>query len=136
VNIKGLYGDALANAMMKSSTKAKRRLTLSLCSVGLLDETELETIPGAQKGEINITGVSAEIKEEFRAKEPIKQLSQETLGAIYDLMNAMEWGKTRKDAKLKLLETIGNEKALELMQTEYAKYKAEQSAKGGDDILL
>lgn len=45
VNIKGLLGDALANAMMKAETKAKRRVTLSICGLGMLDETETETIP-------------------------------------------------------------------------------------------
>lgn len=44
VNIQGLRGDALANALMKAETKAKRRLTLSICGLGMLDETELETI--------------------------------------------------------------------------------------------
>lgn len=48
VNIKGLQGDALANAMMKASTKAKRRVTLSVCGLGMLDETETETIPDAR----------------------------------------------------------------------------------------
>lgn len=42
VNIKGLSGDALANAVMKAETKAKRRLTLSLVGLGFLDESELE----------------------------------------------------------------------------------------------
>lgn len=44
VNIENLKGDALANAMMKAETKAKRRVTLSICGLGMLDETELETI--------------------------------------------------------------------------------------------
>lgn len=48
VNIAGLKGEALANALMKAETKAKRRATLSICGLGLLDETEVETIPGAQ----------------------------------------------------------------------------------------
>ena len=47
VNIKGLQGEKLANAMMKAVTKAKRRVTLSLSGLGWLDGT-LETIPGAQ----------------------------------------------------------------------------------------
>jgi hypothetical protein len=47
VNVQGLKGDARANAIMKASTKAKRRATLSICGLGLLDETEVETIPGA-----------------------------------------------------------------------------------------
>jgi hypothetical protein len=40
VVISGLKGEALANAMMKAVTKAKRRVTLSLCGLGMLDETE------------------------------------------------------------------------------------------------
>ena len=47
VAIKGLSGEALANALMKAETKAKRRVTLSICGLGMLDETETETIPGA-----------------------------------------------------------------------------------------
>lgn len=48
VPIKGLQGEALANAMMKAETKAKRRATLSLCGLGWLDESEVESIPGAK----------------------------------------------------------------------------------------
>jgi len=35
------------NSLMKSVTKAKRRVTLSICGLGMLDETEVETIPHA-----------------------------------------------------------------------------------------
>jgi hypothetical protein len=42
VSIKGLSGEALANALMKAETKAKRRLTLSLVGLGFLDESEIE----------------------------------------------------------------------------------------------
>jgi hypothetical protein len=42
VSIKGLSGEALANATMKAETKAKRRLTLSLVGLGFLDESEIE----------------------------------------------------------------------------------------------
>lgn len=48
VSIAGLKGEALANAMLKAVTKAKRRVTLSIAGLGLLDETEVETIRGAQ----------------------------------------------------------------------------------------
>jgi hypothetical protein len=47
VPVKGLQGDALANSLMKAETKAKRRVTLSICGLGMLDESEVETIPGA-----------------------------------------------------------------------------------------
>jgi len=42
VTIKGLSGEALANALMKAETKAKRRLSLSLVGLGFLDESEVE----------------------------------------------------------------------------------------------
>ncbi len=42
-----LVGEDRANAMMKAETKAKRRVTLSICGLGMLDETEVGTISGA-----------------------------------------------------------------------------------------
>lgn len=43
-----LKGEAKANALMKAETKAKRRVTLSIAGLGMLDETEVETIPNAK----------------------------------------------------------------------------------------
>jgi len=48
VSVQGLSGEALANALMKAETKAKRRVTLSICGLGWTDETEVDSIPGAQ----------------------------------------------------------------------------------------
>lgn len=45
VSIAGLKGDFLANAVMKAETKSKRRVTLSIVGLAMLDESELETIP-------------------------------------------------------------------------------------------
>lgn len=56
VNIAGLRGDALANAFMKAETKAKRRATLSICGLGWMDETELETVPAARRTAVDETG--------------------------------------------------------------------------------
>ncbi|HYH69405.1 MAG TPA: hypothetical protein VD866_32220 [Urbifossiella sp.] len=39
-----LTGDDRANAILKAITKAKRRATLSICGLGMLDETEVETM--------------------------------------------------------------------------------------------
>lgn len=39
-----IKGTSRANAVMKAETKAKRRVTLSICGLGILDETEIETI--------------------------------------------------------------------------------------------
>ncbi len=48
VSLGGLKGEALANALMKAETKAKRRVTLSICGLGWLDETEVGDVRGAQ----------------------------------------------------------------------------------------
>lgn len=48
-SIAGLKGEALANSMLKAETKAKRRVTLSICGLGYIDESEAESIKGAQK---------------------------------------------------------------------------------------
>jgi hypothetical protein len=50
------------NVQMKAVTKAKRRLALSLCGLGMLDETEIETIPGARPVDIAETGEISEGK--------------------------------------------------------------------------
>lgn len=47
VQLTGLKGDALANAIMKCETKAKRRVTLSICGLSFMDESEVETVRGA-----------------------------------------------------------------------------------------
>jgi hypothetical protein len=49
VSLAGLSQDDLVNAIMKAITKAKRRVTLSICGLGWLDESEIETIPGAER---------------------------------------------------------------------------------------
>jgi hypothetical protein len=48
VSAGNLRGDHLANATMKAITKAKRRVTLSICGLGMLDESEVDTIPTAR----------------------------------------------------------------------------------------
>ena len=54
VNIAGLKGEAYANAIMKAETKAKRRATLDLLGLGVLDESEAESIPNASTVALNI----------------------------------------------------------------------------------
>lgn len=47
VSVGSARGDALANAILKATTKAIRRAVLAHCGLGMLDETEVETIPNA-----------------------------------------------------------------------------------------
>lgn len=65
VSIANLKGDALANAIMKAETKAKRRVTLSICGLGMLDETEIETIPPSAEAKITMTEAVIELPEEL-----------------------------------------------------------------------
>jgi hypothetical protein len=48
-----LRGETKANAMMKAETKAKRRLTLSMAGLGMLDESEIDSINGAQRVDVD-----------------------------------------------------------------------------------
>jgi hypothetical protein len=49
INILGLKGESLANALMKAETKAKRRVTLSICGLSFADDSEVDSIPGARR---------------------------------------------------------------------------------------
>lgn len=46
VSIEGLKGEALSNARMRAETKAKRRVTLDICGLATLDESELDGVAG------------------------------------------------------------------------------------------
>lgn len=63
VTTAGLKGDNLANAYMKCESKAKRRVTLSICGLGILDESELDTIPARQKGDASLPSMAAAISQ-------------------------------------------------------------------------
>lgn len=54
VCVAGLKGEALANALMKATTKAKRRVTLSAVGLGWLDESEVESIAGARTVQVDM----------------------------------------------------------------------------------
>ena len=80
--ISGLKGDMLGNAMLKATTKAKRRVTLSMCGLGMLDEEEIASIPddtgnGKGKKAFSPTGGSEQLKEtltETSEPEPVNIL--------------------------------------------------------------
>jgi len=55
MSLAGVRGQDRANAMMKAETKAKRRLTLSLCGLGMLDESEVEIPPTAVTASEKVT---------------------------------------------------------------------------------
>ena len=74
VSIEGLKGDALANAMMKAETKAKRRVTLSICGLGWTDESEIETIPNGKPAMVNLN--TGEIIDTAKMADGMKALEE------------------------------------------------------------
>jgi len=97
VNIAGLKGEAYANAIMKAETKAKRRATLDLLGLGVLDESEAESIPNAVSGALQ-TMVEALPQMEVEAVEVIETEAEEekTIGR---LMIAIKKAETIADLK-------------------------------------
>lgn len=55
VGIENLRGENRANAIMKAITKAKRRVTLSICGLGFLDESEIDSIAGAERVKVDMS---------------------------------------------------------------------------------
>jgi hypothetical protein len=79
VNKSDMRGDT-ANVQMKAVTKGKRRLTLSLCGLGMLDETEVQTIPDARPIVVADTGEIVDVP--TIAPESINQETGEVTGAV------------------------------------------------------
>ncbi len=70
VDVGNLVGERLANAILKATTKAIRRSVLAHCGLGMLDETEDETIPQARVEPMVVTETPAPIAVEEKP-EPI-----------------------------------------------------------------
>ncbi len=68
VPLGNLKGEARANTIMKCETKAKRRVTLSICGLSYMDETEVETIQGA-------TVVSIDKAHSIEAPKPVNPIA-------------------------------------------------------------
>lgn len=90
VNLKGLSGDQLANKLMTAETKAKRRATLSICGLGMLDETEVATIPNVRyvNPEITDNTINNEAEAEQKA-----QAAQEALDKLHNFVDSNEYIK-------------------------------------------
>lgn len=68
VTVDGLKGESLSNALMKAETKAKRRATLSICSLGMLDESEVDSIKGAQVIQPEVEDLAPQLQDSLAAE--------------------------------------------------------------------
>jgi hypothetical protein len=110
VNKKDMQNN-FGNALMKAVTKAKRRVTLSICGLGMLDETEIETIPGAQMTEQPALPAQAETEKPNGNGKPVDQIEniyQATVDAglfenIHEAKNALAKCNTGYDTPEKAI---------------------------------
>lgn len=93
VPITGLSDNALGNALMKAVTKAKRRVTLSICGLGWLDESEIEAIAPVQPIEEKVLSAAANIKQlkpvEVSKPQPIANPAASS--AVADTLHRLKW---------------------------------------------
>ena len=117
-SIAGLKGDVLVNAKLKAITKAKRRVTLSICGLGYLDETEIETIPGAEA--INVNLATGEIEEPKKVNGNGREHIIKTVTAVNDLINELNkgYGVDHKDIQARMKELVGVEKREDLKEAQ------------------
>jgi hypothetical protein len=116
----GLKGENLSNALMKAETKAKRRVTLSICGLGWLDETEVDSIDGAQRMDLDDRMAVAAEKQVEEAKKTeqrhrvesdewadlvikdIGELSDDKALFSWVRCNALQMGDLHRNAKARL----------------------------------
>lgn len=118
VSLSGLKGESKANAMMKAETKAKRRVTLSICGLGMLDESETDSIKGAK-----IVPVEADVEDNL-------------LSRLYWLIEQLKVSdssvkKWLEKARVKKLEDLSSQTMEALVDRLYEKLKNKN-----DSLLL
>jgi len=111
-SIKSLQGDALVNAKLKAITKAKRRVTLSICGLGFLDETEIETVPQA-----TVPFEATPVVED----DPVPMITREQRKRLNDFIGGLKtkFGLTNEDLQTKMREvTAGVDKCNSLTEAQ------------------
>ncbi len=117
VNIESVKGEALSNAIMKATTKAKRRAVIGAVGLGLLDESEVEDIKYTEvksTQQVNnnkpVTLVPATTKqeEEITAAHVMLQTTTEGLNNLYKKLTAEKQKELKKFFTIKKEEILNN----------------------------
>lgn len=96
INLKGLIGDALCNALMKAESKAKRRATLSICGLGFaMDESETDTLPNPKVVDLDQDQFLDQAHDTFIA-DLESCITTEQLKKVFDEIRTFDW-KGRKN---------------------------------------
>lgn len=132
VSIKNLQGENRANAIMKCITKAKRRVTLSLAGLGWLDETEVDSIPGAQRVMVDVeTGEIVALKSENVESGP-SAASAASEGDVLFMSEEQPKRPVASQAKLNRMHALGVEFHGNKEAWDAARPKWVESASKGD----
>lgn len=137
VNVANLRGDALANAKMKAVTKAKRRVTLSICGLGMLDESELETMPVKREKEVHASPTLVE--------DPDKKIRYSIYGRLFPLHKEFMQAYPSTDFKellkakykveeTKELSTSQLQALLEYLEKEVTEIREKKTTPGPEDF--
>lgn len=102
VSVSELRGDALANAYLKAETKAKRRVTLSICGLGMMDESEISSVPDAHR--VQVDAETGEILDAPHVPHPAHPAADpDPFGDVGTEAEAddgdLPWGTIREDDK-------------------------------------
>ena len=85
ISISGLKGEAKANAIMKAETKAKRRVTLSICGLGFNDESEMDFARNDTRQNVIQKPV-----QQLQNKVEVEQANDDLMSDFDDFMVAIE----------------------------------------------
>lgn len=102
VSVAGLKGESLSNAMMKAVTKAIRRAVLAHEGLGMLDETEAETIPGAKTMAVEEVAAIVDDPETFEWTEEDRQNFYTFCDVMTDLADKAAVSEKDLEKRLKL----------------------------------
>lgn len=122
VHLGRISGDALANAFMKAETKAKRRVTLSLFGLGILDETEVADIRRADSARVvespRLAAPTPEKPAEISAGQ--WRPSKPQVNRMFAIAKKQGWGDNNFQAMQDLMaEKFGKVSSSELDHSEY-----------------
>lgn len=123
VNIGGLKGEAYANAIMKAETKAKRRATLDLLGLGVLDESEVESIPNAQPVQLDKAKEKEQEKKAEDEMSEVEYMVRKTYNTEADLLMVLD--SCESLGQLKNL-YVFNQKLVDASETIKKQFKSKQ----------
>lgn len=123
VALGALQGEARANAMMKAETKAKRRVTLSICGLAMLDQSELESVRDAHH--VTVDHSTGDIVDETPKALPApKRTTPFNILAEFAILKKRYSKLGKEDVYYTILPKYGVEKSSQFPATEQGKNSA------------